>query len=36
MRALSVFPGGFTADAARRLVGADVLPILDKSPISRC
>ncbi|MGH3401345.1 MAG: ATP-binding protein, partial [Streptosporangiaceae bacterium] len=30
MRALSVFPGGFTADAARHLVGADVLPVLEQ------
>ncbi|MFB4298090.1 BTAD domain-containing putative transcriptional regulator [Actinomadura sp. NTSP31] len=29
MRALSVFPGGFTADAARHLVGDDVLEILE-------
>jgi predicted ATPase/DNA-binding SARP family transcriptional activator len=30
MRSLSVFPGGFTADAARHLVGADVLPVLEQ------
>jgi predicted ATPase/DNA-binding SARP family transcriptional activator len=30
MRALSVFPDGFTADAARHLVGADVLPVLEQ------
>jgi predicted ATPase/DNA-binding SARP family transcriptional activator len=30
MRALSVFPGGFTADAARYLLGADVLPVLEQ------
>ena len=30
MRALSVFPGGFTADAARHLVDADVLPVLEQ------
>lgn len=30
MRALSVFPGGFTADAARHLLGADVLPVLEQ------
>ncbi len=30
MRALSVFPGGFTADAARHLVGADILPALEQ------
>ncbi|MDL4821280.1 ATP-binding protein [Actinomadura opuntiae] len=29
MRALSVFPGGFTAGAARHLVGDDVLDILE-------
>ncbi|TYK47048.1 ATP-binding protein [Actinomadura decatromicini] len=29
MRALSVFPGGFTADAARHLLGGDTLEILD-------
>jgi predicted ATPase/DNA-binding SARP family transcriptional activator/tetratricopeptide (TPR) repeat protein len=28
MRALSVFPGGFTADAAGHLLGADILPVL--------
>src|SRR6185437_9869251 len=26
MRTLSVFPGGFTADSARHLLGADILP----------
>ena len=30
MRALSVFPGGFTADAARHLLGVDVLPTLEQ------
>jgi predicted ATPase/DNA-binding SARP family transcriptional activator len=30
MRALSVFPGGFTAEAARHLLGADVLPVLEQ------
>ena len=30
MRALSVFPGGFTAGAARHLLGADVLPVLEQ------
>jgi predicted ATPase/DNA-binding SARP family transcriptional activator len=30
MRALSVFPGGFTADAARHLLGADVLSVLEQ------
>jgi predicted ATPase/DNA-binding SARP family transcriptional activator len=30
MRALSVFPDGFTADAARDLLGADVLPVLEQ------
>jgi predicted ATPase/DNA-binding SARP family transcriptional activator len=30
MRALSVFPGGFTADAAGHLLGADVLPALEQ------
>jgi predicted ATPase/DNA-binding SARP family transcriptional activator len=30
MRALSVFPGGFTAAAARYLLGADVLPVLEQ------
>ena len=30
MRALSVFPGGFTADAARHLLGANVLPVLEQ------
>jgi len=30
MRALSVFPGGFTADAARHLLGAGVLPVLEQ------
>jgi predicted ATPase/DNA-binding SARP family transcriptional activator len=30
MRALSVFPGGFTADAARHLLGADILPALEQ------
>ncbi len=30
MRALSVFPGGFTADAARHLLGADILPVLEQ------
>jgi predicted ATPase len=30
MRALSVFPGGFTADAARHLLSADVLPVLEQ------
>jgi predicted ATPase len=30
MRALSVFPGGFTADAARHLLGADVLLVLEQ------
>jgi predicted ATPase len=30
LRALSVFPGGFTADAAGHLLGADVLPALEQ------
>jgi len=30
MRALSVFPGGFTADAARHLLGEDILPVLEQ------
>lgn len=30
MRALSVFRGGFTADAARHLLGADILPVLEQ------
>jgi predicted ATPase len=30
MRALSVFPGGFTDDAARHLLGADILPVLEQ------
>ena len=30
MRALSVFPGGFTADAARHLLGASILPVLEQ------
>ena len=30
MRALSVFPGGFTADAARHLLGAHILPVLEQ------
>jgi predicted ATPase/DNA-binding SARP family transcriptional activator len=30
MRALSVFPGGFTADAAQHLLGADILPVLEQ------
>jgi predicted ATPase/DNA-binding SARP family transcriptional activator len=30
MRALSVFPGGFTASAARHLLGADGLPVLEQ------
>jgi predicted ATPase/DNA-binding SARP family transcriptional activator len=30
MRALSVFPGGFTAGAARHLLGADILPVLEQ------
>jgi predicted ATPase/DNA-binding SARP family transcriptional activator len=30
MRALSVFPGGFTADGAGHLLGADVLPVLEQ------
>jgi hypothetical protein len=30
MRALSVFPGGFTADAASHLLGADILPVLEQ------
>jgi predicted ATPase/DNA-binding SARP family transcriptional activator len=30
MRALSVFPGGFTSDAACHLLGADILPILEQ------
>jgi len=30
MRALSVFPGGFTAEAAGHLLGADVLPVLEQ------
>ncbi len=30
MRALSVFPGGFTADAARHLLGGSILPVLEQ------
>ncbi|HTX25768.1 MAG TPA: BTAD domain-containing putative transcriptional regulator [Streptosporangiaceae bacterium] len=30
MRTLSVFPGGFTADAARHVLGGDVLPVLEQ------
>ena len=30
MRALSVFPGGFTADAARHLLGASIVPALEQ------
>jgi predicted ATPase len=30
MRALSVFPGGFTTEAARHLLGDDVLPVLEQ------
>jgi predicted ATPase/DNA-binding SARP family transcriptional activator len=30
MRALSVFPGGFTADAARHLLGVNILPVLEQ------
>ncbi len=30
MRALSAFPGGFTADAARHLLGASILPVLEQ------
>ncbi|WP_103344231.1 ATP-binding protein [Amycolatopsis sp. CA-126428] len=30
MRALSIFPGGFTADAARHLLGADAVDLLDQ------
>jgi predicted ATPase/DNA-binding SARP family transcriptional activator len=30
MRALSVFPGGFTADAARHMLGDNVLPVLEQ------
>jgi hypothetical protein len=30
MRALSVFPGGFTADAGRHVLGDDVLPVLEQ------
>jgi predicted ATPase/DNA-binding SARP family transcriptional activator len=30
MRALSVFPGGFTASAARHLLGAEILPVLEQ------
>ncbi len=30
MRELSVFPGGFTADAARHLLGASILPVLEQ------
>jgi hypothetical protein len=30
MRGLSVFPGGFTSDAARHLLGADILPVLEQ------
>jgi predicted ATPase/DNA-binding SARP family transcriptional activator len=30
MRALSAFPGGFTADAARHLLGANMLPVLEQ------
>ena len=30
MRTVSVFPGGFTPDAARHLLGANVLPVLEQ------
>jgi len=30
MRVLSVFPGGFTIDAARHLLGANILPVLEQ------
>jgi predicted ATPase/DNA-binding SARP family transcriptional activator len=30
MRALSVFPGGFTADAARHLLSVNILPVLEQ------
>jgi predicted ATPase/DNA-binding SARP family transcriptional activator len=30
MRALSVFPGGFTAQAARHLLGGDALPVVER------
>ena len=30
LRAVSVFPGGFTADSAGHLIGADVLPVLEQ------
>jgi predicted ATPase/DNA-binding SARP family transcriptional activator len=30
LRALSVFPGGFTAHAARHLLGANILPVLEQ------
>jgi predicted ATPase/DNA-binding SARP family transcriptional activator len=30
MRELSVFPGGFTANAARHLLGASILPVLEQ------
>jgi predicted ATPase/DNA-binding SARP family transcriptional activator len=30
MRALSVFPGGFTTDAARHLLGASMVPVLEQ------
>ncbi len=30
MRELSVFPGGFTADAAQHLLGVDILPVLEQ------
>ncbi|MFL6121514.1 ATP-binding protein [Actinophytocola sp.] len=30
MRALSVFPGGFTADAARHVLGGDALPVVER------
>jgi predicted ATPase len=30
MRAVSVFPGGFTADAARHLLGGNSLPVLEQ------
>jgi hypothetical protein len=30
MRTLSVFPGGFTADAARHLLGTNILPVLEQ------
>ena len=30
MRALSVFPGGFTAAAARQLLGGDALPVVEQ------